>query len=307
MGILSGKFEETSMDLKDIVTKYPPRQIMLIPMVVTALAIIILGATYISTGSPVKLGIEFTGGTLVTIPATESEDAVRESFTGYPLVDIRNIGNKYMVQFGPMSEEQYSELAKNVNSKYSSAEIRYVGPIYSQALQQESIRYLPLSFLLMAVMVFLLFREPVVSLFVVLCALADILIAAASMNVTGISLSLGTVAALLTLIGFSIDANILLSMRVLKRKGTVEDKALGAWGTGIFMAGTTLAALLGLMIAANLLYRFSPSFSRMDIIADIATVLLFGLMADVLNTWITNVQALKWYMNRPSKARRQRR
>jgi preprotein translocase subunit SecF len=40
----------------------------------------------------------------------------------------------------------------------------------------------------------------------------------------------------------------------------------------------------------------------MDIIADISTVLLFGLFADIFNTWITNAQAIRWYMSRPKKA-----
>lgn len=295
------------MEPEDIISKYPPRQIMLIPIAIVALAVIILGATYLSTGSPVHLGIEFTGGTLVTVPTTESEDALAARFAGYPVAEIRNIGSRYLIQFGPMSDSDYQNLAQQVNSEFDDAEIRYMGPIYSQALQQEAARYIPLSFILMAIVVFIIFREPFVSVLVVLCALADILIAAASMNVTGISLSLGTVAALLMLIGYSVDTDILLSMKVLKRKGSVEEKALGAMGTGLMMTGTTLVAVLSLIIVSNLLYLVVPSFSRMAIIADISMVLLFGLIADIFNTWITNVQGLRWYLNRPTKAvRRQR-
>ncbi len=295
------------MELEDIVSKYPPRQIMLLPLAIIVLALIVLGATYLSTGSPVKLGVEFTGGTLATVPATESEEAIRENFAGYPLLDVRSIGSRYQLQFGPMSDSEYEALAKQINSQYDNAEIRFMGPIYSQALQQEALRYIPLSFVLMAIVVFAVFREPIVSAIVVLCALADILIAAASMTAVGVSLSLGTVAALLMLIGYSVDTDILLSMRVLKRKGTVEEKAIGAMGTGLTMTGTTIAAVLSLFLISNLLYLVVPSFTRMSIIADISTVLLFGLIADVFNTWITNVQALRWYMNRNAKARRQRR
>ncbi len=280
---------------------------MLLPLAIIVLALIVLGANYLSTGSPVKLGVEFTGGTLATVPATESEAAVRQDFAGYPLLEVRNIGSRYQLQFGPMSDSDYSALAKQINSQYTNAEIRYMGPIYSQALQQEALRYIPLSFILMAIVVFAIFREPIVSAIVVLCALADILISAASMTAVGISLSLGTVAALLMLIGYSVDTDILLSMRVLKRKGTVEEKAIGAMGTGLTMTGTTIVAVLSLLIVSNLLYMIVPSFTRMSIIADISTVLLFGLIADVFNTWITNVQALRWYLNRPAKARRQRR
>ena len=297
------------MELEDIVSKYPPKQIMLIPIVIIVLALISLGVTYLNTGSPVKLGIEFTGGTLVTVPATESEDAVAEEYAKYPLVDVRNIGSRYMIQFGPMSDSVYSDLARQTVSKYGeNAEIRHMGPIYSKELQAQVVRYLPLSFLFMAIVVFVVFRELMVSLLVVVSALADILTAAASMNITGVQLSLGTVAALLMLIGYSVDTDILLSMRVLKRKGTTEEKIIGAMGTGFMMTGTTIAAVFSLILVSNFLYLIVPSFTRMDIIADMTTVLIFGLAADIFNTWVTNAQGLRWYMNRPRKsARGQRR
>ena len=292
------------MELEDIVSKYPPKQIMLIPIAIIVLALISLGVTYLSTGSPVKLGIEFTGGTLVTVPATESEEVVATQFAGYPLADIRNIGSRYMLQFGPMSESDYSQLAKLTNSKYDNAEIRHMGPIYSKELQAQVVKYLPISFLFMAIVVFLVFREPMISLLIVVSALADILTAAASMNITGVQLSLGTVAALLMLIGYSVDTDILLSMRVLKRKGKVEEKIIGAMETGLTMTGTTIAAVISLIIISNFLYLIVPSFTRMDVIADMSTVLIFGLAADIFNTWVTNAQGLRWYMNRPRKAGR---
>jgi preprotein translocase subunit SecF len=292
------------MDLQDVVSKYPPRQILMLPIAIAVIALIILGANYLSTGSPVKLGVEFTGGTIVTVPAIESEEVLTQKLAGYPVLEVRNIGNRYMVQFGPMSETDYGALAKLINSQYQNAEIRYMGPIYSQNLQAQAMKYIPISFLLMAVVVFFLFRTPMVSAIVVLCALADIMIAAASMNITGVKLSLGTVAALLMLIGYSVDTDILLTKTALtpRQTLTVDETIVSAMTTGLMMTGTTIAAVLALFIASNLLYLVVPSFTRMDIIADISTVLLFGLAADIFNTWITNAQAIRWYMNRPKKA-----
>ncbi|HPW73290.1 MAG TPA: protein translocase subunit SecF [Methanothrix sp.] len=298
-------FEENYMELDDIISKYPPKQMMLIPIAVIILALISLGVTYLNTGSPVNLGIEFTGGTLVTVPATDSEDAVAGEYDKYPLAGVRDVGSRYMIQFGPMSDEKYTALAQQIVDRYGDdAEIRHMGPVYSQNLQAQVVRYLPVSFLLMAIVVFILFRQVVVSLLVVLCALADILTAAASMNLTGVQLSLGTVAALLMLIGYSVDTDILLTMRVLKRKGTVDEKIKGAMGTGLTMAATTISAVIALIIVSNFLHLLLPSFSRMDVIADMSTVLIFGLAADVFNTWITNAQGLRWYLGRPRKAAR---
>jgi preprotein translocase subunit SecF len=65
--------------------------------------------------------------------------------------------------------------------------------------------------------------------------------------------------------------------------------------------------VLALFVVSNVLYLIIPGFTRMSIIADMSVVLLFGMVADILNTWITNAQALRWYTGRSTKARRQRR
>ena len=111
---------------------------------------------------------------------------------------------------------------------------------------------------------------------------------AAAMNLVGIQLSLGTLAALLMLIGYSVDSDILLTNRVLKRQGKLNDKLAGAFHTGIIMTTTTLAAA-----AACFLFHGSE-LSRSFI--EISAVLLIGLLFDVMNTWLTNVGILKWYV-----------
>jgi preprotein translocase subunit SecF len=122
----------------------------------------------------------------------------------------------------------------------------------------------------------------------VLSAFADIVMTAAAMNIVGIPLSLGTLAALLMLIGYSVDSDILLTNRVLKRQGKLNDKLTGAFNTGIIMTSTTLAAIAAMFIVAW--------FGSVLILMEISAVLLIGLIFDVMNTWLTNVGILKWYV-----------
>ncbi|HOT06893.1 MAG: Protein-export membrane protein SecF [Methanosaeta sp. PtaB.Bin039] len=290
------------MDLETLVTKLDNPRMMVIPVAVLLISLAILGVTFATTGSPVKQGIEFTGGTLVTLPISYSHDEIASALAGYPVVEIRPQGSRHSVQLGPMDEDTYSALAKLVNSRFERPEIRYMGPIYSKQLQADAPRFLLLSFLLMAIVVLVIFRQPVVSAIVVFCAMADIMAAAAFMTLVGVKLSLGTMAALLMLVGYSVDTDILLSVKVLKRAGDLPEKIKGAMETGIMMTGTTISAVLALMLVSSLLFHLSPSFTRIDIIADITTVLFFGLLADMMNTWITNVQGLKWYLARNPKA-----
>ncbi len=140
----------------------------------------------------------------------------------------------------------------------------------------------------MAIVVFVSFRTFVPSCAVVLSAFADMVMTAAMMNIIGIQLSLGTVAALLMLIGYSVDSDILLTTRVLKRQGKLNDKLTGAFHTGIIMTSTTIAAVTVLLIVSWA--------GQVEIVEEISAVLLMGLFFDILNTWLTNVGILKWYV-----------
>jgi preprotein translocase subunit SecF len=111
---------------------------------------------------------------------------------------------------------------------------------------------------------------------------------AAVMNVFGIPLTLGTTAALLMLIGYSVDSDILLTTRVLKRQGKLNDKLTGAFRTGIIMTSTTIAAIVALFVVSW--------FGQVQVIYEISAVLLIGLFFDIMNTWLTNVGILKWYV-----------
>jgi preprotein translocase subunit SecF len=128
---------------------------------------------------------------------------------------------------------------------------------------------------------------------VVLSAFADIAISAAVMQVIGIPLSLGTTAALLMLIGYSVDSDILLTTRLLKRKGKLDEKLAGAFRTGIIMTTTTLAAIAAMWVVATA--------GQIQIITEIASVLLIGLVVDLMNTWMLNAGILKGYVLRGDK------
>jgi preprotein translocase subunit SecF len=125
---------------------------------------------------------------------------------------------------------------------------------------------------------------------VVLSAFADIAMTAVAMQVIGITLSLGTTAALLMLIGYSVDSDILLTTRILKRKGKLEEKFAGAFHTGFIMTTTTMAAVAAMWVIAFI--------GSIQIISDIAAVLFMGLFFDLFNTWLTNAGLLKWYVER---------
>lgn len=281
------------------------KQMLIVPAILLLLSLLILAYTTYTTGTPVELGMEFKGGTAIVFDSDKTPDQLKVEFQAYPLIQAREYGGsgRKLIQFGPMKESETNEVTRKINSEYTNIEIRQMGEVVSQSLQGQAVKAVIFSFLGMALVVFIIFRTFIPSIAVVISAFADIAFAAAMMNVSGIVLSLGTVAALLMLIGYSVDTDILLTTRLLKRKGELGDKIKDAMKTGLTMTTTTLAALVALFIVSSGSYLVS-TFTRIDIIRDISVVLIFGLIADIINTWMTNVGILKWYIERGTTEKR---
>jgi preprotein translocase subunit SecF len=271
------------------IEKYSPKQLVIIPLVILVISLVLLAMNMATTGMPVTPGIDFSGGTAVTIFTADSREQIQSVFAGYPLIDVsEGVNNGKFLKFGSMDDTEYKDLSTLIYQKYPDASINQIGETFGRTLQSQAVLAMLFSFIGMAIVVFISFRTFVPSVAVVLSAFADMAMTAATMNVVGITLSLGTVAALLMLIGYSVDSDILLTNRVLKRQGKLNEKLNGAFHTGIIMTSTTLAA-----VAAMLLVSW---FGSVQILTEIASVLLIGLIFDVINTWLTNVGILKWYV-----------
>jgi preprotein translocase subunit SecF len=271
------------------VNRYTPKQMVIIPMILLVLALISLGLTLASTGLPVYPGIDFTGGVAVTITTTDSTDQIYSYFSGFPLDTVRDVTNGKYLEFGAMDDATLQTLSAYITSRYPNASISQIGAAFGKNLQGLAVEALIFSFIGMTIVVFITFRTFVPSGAVVLSAFADIVMTAAAMNVLGITLTLGTTAALLMLIGYSVDSDILLTMRTLKRQGKLEDKLAGAFRTGIIMTSTAIAAAAAMWVVSW--------YGNIQIINQISTVLLLGLAFDILNTWLTNAGIIKWYLS----------
>ncbi|HOI62409.1 MAG TPA: protein translocase subunit SecF [Methanoculleus sp.] len=271
------------------INKYSPRQMVVLPLVLLLLAGIVLGYTMLATGLPLKPGIDFAGGTAVTAFTSDSRETIEATFAGYPLLSVgEGIGGGKYIQFGPMDDARYQSLVALINEKYPDAKVDQIGETFGKTLQGQAFLALIFSFVGMSVVVLIAFRNLVPAGAVVLAAFADIAVTAAIMQVVGIPLSLGTTAALLMLIGYSVDSDILLTTRLLKRKGKLDEKLAGAFRTGIIMTTTTLAAIAAMWVVSTA--------GQVQIISDIASVLLIGLFVDLMNTWMLNAGILKGYI-----------
>lgn len=286
--------------LDNFVKSHDNRQLLAFPLAILAVSLVILLVSFVSSGSPVILGMEFQGGTQISVETTDSPAVLKETYSSYPLIDARQTGSRVIMDFGVMDDKQQTRLEKDIEDhQYANMQIQQVGPIYGQTLQKQAIEALIISFIGMSIVVFLLFRSFVPSFAVILSAFSDIMIAAGFMRVAGIELSLGTLAALLMLIGYSVDSDILLTNRVLKRRGTVQEKVSRAIQTGVTMTSTAIVAILVMHIVSTDLYLIIPSFTQIPLLSQISSVLIAGLIADIMNTWLLNTGILRWYVMKP--------
>lgn len=273
------------------VNRYTPRQMMVVPAVILLLSLALLGFNMASFGMPVRPGIDFSGGTAVTLFTPDSAEQIRASFSAYPLLSVgEGVNNGKYLKFGPMDDASLQALATDIGGRYPDAKIDQIGASFGETLQQQALIALIISFVGMTIVVFIAFRSFVPAGAVVLSAFADIAMTAAGMSLVGIELSLATVAGLLMLIGYSVDSDILLTMRVLKRQGKLEEKLAGAFRTGIIMTTTTIVAVAAMWVVALV--------GQITVVWEIATVLLIGLFVDMMNTWLTNAGIIKWYVQK---------
>lgn len=195
------------------------------------------------------------------------------------------------------SEEAFNiELEQAIRSTFSLPETarfqkREVGATLGETFWENSKLVAITSLVLVVLVVFLFFREFIPSLAVISAAVFDIAAALALMAVFGLPLSLATISALLMLVGYSVDTDIMLTTRLLKRKEhTPRERTVDAMKTGLTMTFTTLAAV-SVMFALSYL-------TQMVVIFEISGVMLFGLLADVVSTWLMNAPVLLWYVER---------
>ena len=255
--------------------------------------LLFLGNQQITTGFIVPQGIDFTGGTQAIVEVTGAinintlkqtlETTTDSRITIKQLKDTNTITIESKT---PITKELLKSAILESGAEYKSSSIHTIGASLGAAFFTEALKALLTAYIFMSLIVFFLFRSFVPSMAIILASFADVTTAIFGMNLLGLNLSMATVAGLLILIGYSIDTDILLSTRVLKRRseGTVDERIKSSMKTGLTMSLTSIVAMF-------VLYIISTSI----VLDEIALVIILGLTADIFYTWFQNVGILKIY------------
>jgi len=266
---------------------YTNRQLIAVPLSLLAVAIGVLAVATVLVGSPVPLGIEFTGGTEMRVVTGDAPGQIEATFDQEieSITPIATQENTYILTFQEGDVDVLLEQARSAGYTVESSSERSAS--FAADSQQQAFIGLGIAFAGMAALVFLMFRTFVPSVAVVASAFSDLVIPLALMRLFGIELSLGTVAALLMLIGYSVDSDLLLNNHVIRRRGDFYTATFRAMRTGVTMTITSIAAMVVMVVVAPLL--------GIPLLPSIGIVLVFGLTADLMNTYLLNVSLLRYY------------
>ncbi len=287
---INEKFEQGTSNIFDNSTKW-----MLVPLAIIVFSVTVLGITYANTGYVVSLGIEFTGGTEVQFRAPDdvSIDMISESLEGeLENLNVRQLsrGEQRWILLETQTEiESRSEIEEILLGAgiedFEDISISTMGAAVSEGFLFEAQLAVVIAFLIMSTAIFVAFRSFVPSIAVILSAVSVIMFAMAGMNVIGINLTLGSLAALLMLIGYSVDTDIVLSTRVLKqREGSLKERIRDSIATGTTMSSGGIVAFTILLLVST-----SP------VLDQIAAVMIMGLAIDMPITWLGNAAILKMH------------
>lgn len=268
------------------------------PLMLLSLLVLVASAGFLfynqlSTGSFVNLNVELTGGKQIDIQLQKQPDMqkVREVLPDADIDLSPGITPSLTIQLSPGADE--NEVIQKLASIGVSGEtsLRTFGPFLGEIFWRQAQLAIVAAFIVMAIVVFIIFRTFVPSVAIVLAAITDMAFALAVLNFMGVEFSLATLAGALMLIGYSVDTDIVLTAEMLKSKHlSVNERVHKAARTGLMLTVTALAAL-------GAMYFTSGSL----VIQQIVLVLIIGLIADLPATWLGNVGILRWHLARKER------
>ncbi len=251
------------------------------------------------TGEFVSKGVSLKGGLTMTIPTAQANvDEIQTAMLlRFPHADVSvrsftEAGQMkgIIIEASDVTEDELigalREHGFSMQPGTFSSEV--MGSSLGESFYRQTLIAIAVAFLFMSIVVFITFRVPMPSFYIILCAISDIISVLAVIDLLGIKLSTAGVAALLMLIGYSVDTDILLTTKVLRGKtGTVFQRMTGTMQTGLLMSLTSFAATtVGHIVVQS------------DVVKQIMLIISIGMIFDIIYTWLQNAGILRWYLER---------
>jgi preprotein translocase subunit SecF len=266
------------------------RTAYVVSAVVILAGIVAMGVNVAQIGSWLRYGVDFTGGSLVQVQFQDdvSVEELRSALSGG--VEITRFGDVELHEFvirAPLEDEAtaVAQVADRIEAQVSSAlpgrpftvvRTEAVGAKVGGELQQKALGAILFSFLL--TLIYLAFRfELRFGLAAVIATAHDIIITLGFLAAFRVEIALPTVAAILTILGYSLNDTIVVFDRIRENMGMkgarkrdpielVNQSINETLPRTILTSGTTLAVLVALLVLGGAVIR------------DFTVVLILGVL-----------------------------
>ncbi|MFQ5889972.1 MAG: protein translocase subunit SecF [Gemmatimonadota bacterium] len=279
-------------------------------------ALIAAGLISIALHQGLDFGVDFTGGTLfqVHFPSATSVADVRSavSTAGLTGAAIQRFGgtDEFLVRVAAFGEEGGEDVGARIQraltgrfgeSGYEVVRTEAVGPKVGGELKTKAIFALAMSFAL--TLIYLAFRfEWRFGVAAIVATLHDILVTFGFLSIFSVEISLATVAAILTIIGYSLNDTIVVFDRIrenLKKRrkdrytDIVNSSINETLPRTVLTSGTTLVTLVALFILGG------------PVIRPFALVLILGVLIGTFSSiWVASPVLLEIELRSGTKERR---
>lgn len=280
------------------------KKILVLPLILLLINIGILVNTWVTTGSPVIMDSSLKGG--VSFTFTHEQEININNFEEYlinslgtsdvEIIILRSQLTNTIIGYEVQTEEGITQsllqdsVESYLNAELSEEDVSFgtQSSVIGTSFLSDSLWLIVIGFVFMSIVSYFYFRNIIPALSITFSTASDFVGILALLNVLGIKVSIATIGALLMVIGYSTDSDILLATNILKRKeGTLKSRMIKAMKTEATMS-----------LAAFVTFAIMFVFSSVEIIKHIALILLIGIFYDLINTWGQNASLQRLYAER---------
>lgn len=271
-----------------------------------SLAVIAVGMFFFFRNGEKSFGVEFAGGTFqeYRFKGPVSVDALRRSLDeiGYGTATIQSAGdsNDIMIRSPQRSESAIAEKIRKdfPDNPYEVLRLESIGPVVGKELKTKALWAFLLS--LMAIWMYVVWRFDFKFAFgAILALLHDAFVTIGFVAISGREFSVPVFAAVLTILGYSVNDTIVIFDRIRERKRMgLKETFETTINTSInqTMSRTILTTLTVLMVVTAL-YFFGG-----QVINDFAFTMLIGLISGTYSTvYIAAPVLIDWPGSKASK------
>ena len=172
-----------------------------------------------------NFGIDFKGGTLIELRSTDNKiniSNLRDNLNQMELgdVSVKNFGNQtdFLIKFENnenknVIEEIKSNLDKSFGNKFDFRRVENVGPKVSSELLKSGVIAISVALFLMLIYIWIRF-EWQFSLGAIMALFHDVIVTLGLFSVLGLEINLSIIAAVLTIVGYSMNDTVVIFDRV---------------------------------------------------------------------------------------------